>query len=67
MLIIKKMSIISLAVTASIGFWASAVALGSSLVPRTEGTLLDCKFNQKMDQPICKPFTMKASTKNRSQ
>lgn len=59
MAIMNKMLVVTLA----FGFWTTAVMGVTSLVPRTEGTLIDCKFNNKMDQPICKPFTMK----NRSQ
>ena len=59
MAIIQKMMIVTLA----LGFWTTAVMGVTSLVPRTKGTLLDCKLNQMMDQPICKPFTMKLKTR----
>ncbi len=40
-------------------FWGIVVGSAYAVLPKTEGTLMWCRANNMMAQPICAPYSMK--------
>ena len=53
--IILKMTFVGTAMA----FWGFIVGIAYVTLPQTEGTLMWCKANSMMSQPICAPYSMK--------
>lgn len=46
-------------VAMAMAFWGFTVGAAYQILPQTEGTLMWCRANDKMAQPICAPYSMK--------